>query len=71
MSIITLEGIVDHGQIRLQSDLRLPDNTKVYIVVPDLQIEGTANIYSPRLANQEDASEFQLEVIEEPADGGI
>ena len=35
MSVFTIEGIVNHGQIKLNGDVRLPDNTKVYVVVPD------------------------------------
>ncbi len=35
MSVMTIEGIVDRGQIRLRGNIQLPDNTKVYVVVPD------------------------------------
>jgi hypothetical protein len=34
MSILTLEGTVDHGQIRLPPNIRLPENTKVYLRRP-------------------------------------
>jgi hypothetical protein len=30
MSIVTIEGVVEDGQIRLKNDIHLPDNTKVY-----------------------------------------
>lgn len=39
MSAATFEGVVEQGQIRLNSDVRLPDGTKVYIVVPDIEIK--------------------------------
>jgi hypothetical protein len=68
MSIVTLEGIVEHGQIRLKSGVHLPDNTKVYVVVPGMQVEEIAHVVSPRLARPEQAADFKLEVVEEPAD---
>ena len=39
MSIATLEGVVEQGQIILKSNLHLPDKTKVYVVIPGLEIE--------------------------------
>lgn len=35
MSVVTFEGIVTHGQIQLKANLRLPENTRVYVVVPE------------------------------------
>jgi hypothetical protein len=64
MSILTLEGIVDHGQIRLAAHVRLPENAKVYVLVPDVQIEATARIESPRLLHPEQAADFTMEISE-------
>lgn len=63
--VIALEGVVDKGQIRLTTNVRLPDNTKVYVIVPDLHIEQGGHIYSPRLLHPEQAGDFKMEVIEE------
>ena len=63
MSVVTIEGVVEHGQIRLKSDLRLPDNTKVYVVVPGMQVQQIAHVASPRLAHPEQAADFKLEVV--------
>ena len=71
MSIITLEGIVDHGQIRLTTKVTLPDNTKVYVIVPDYQAPEHARIASPKLAHPEQVTDFKMEVIEEQADASI
>jgi hypothetical protein len=65
MSIVTLEGIVQEGQIRLKTDFHLPDKTKVYVVVPDIQVEEHAHIFSPRLANPEEAIDFKMQVTQE------
>jgi hypothetical protein len=39
MSVATFEGVVDRGQIKLPEDLQLPDQTKVFVVVPEYQSE--------------------------------
>jgi len=66
MQVITYEGIVENGQIRLKSGIRLPEKTKVYIVIPDLDPSKVIHIHSPRLAHPEQAADFKMEVIEEP-----
>ena len=71
MSIVTIEGVVEHGQIRLKSDIQLPDNTMVYVVVPGMQVQQIAHVASPRLAHPEQAADFKLEVVEEPADASV
>lgn len=69
MSVMTIEGVVDNGQIRLKTNIHLPDKIKVYVVVPDYQVERVAHIYSPRLAHPEQAADFTLEVGDEEGDG--
>ena len=71
MSVATFEGVVEQGRIRLESGVRLPENTKVYVVVPDIQIERSARMISPRLAHPEQAKEFELEVIDEAANARV
>ena len=71
MSIVTIEGVVEHGQIRLKSDVHLPDNTKVYVVVPGMQVQQVAYVISPRLAHPEQVNDFELEIVEEPADASV
>jgi hypothetical protein len=60
-----LEGVVEDGQIKLNPDVRLPDGTRVYLVIPDVELE-TNVIYlrSPRLARPEQATDFEMEVVE-------
>jgi hypothetical protein len=71
MGVATFEGVVEEGRIRLKTSVRLPDNTKVYVVVPAIQIERSAHIFSPRLAHPEQAADFELEVIQESPDASI
>jgi len=49
MGVLVYEGVIDQGHIRLRTDLRLPDNTKVYIIVPGDEIEQEAAVYSIRV----------------------
>ena len=65
MSAETFEGVVEQGQIKLNSDVCLPEGTKVFIVVPDIEIEETGvHLHSPRLARPEQAADFEMEVVE-------
>ncbi len=64
MSIMALEGLVEDGHIRLKTKLRLPNKTKVYVLVPDIQTEEHGRIFSPHLVNSDQAIDFEMEVIE-------
>ena len=37
MSVMTYQGTVENGQVRLAGDVRLPENARVYVVVPDVE----------------------------------
>ncbi len=71
MGVVTLEGIVEQGQIKLTSSIGLPEHTKVYIVVPEAEVERTVHLYTPRLAHSEAAADFTLEVIEAPSNANL
>ncbi len=71
MSVITLEGIVEKNQIRLKADVRLPERAKVYVIIPDVQIEQVARIVSPRLAHPDQKGDFTMEIVEESANAGL
>ena len=64
MSVVTLEGVVDRGQIRLKDDVNLPGRAKVYVIVPDLQVEQVAHLASPRLKHPEEAADFRMVTAE-------
>jgi len=65
MTVMTLEGVVENGQIRLLNAFNLPEKTHVYIIVPDIQINNKkVHIYSPRLVHPEQAKYFEPEVVE-------
>jgi len=64
MAITTYEGVVEKGKIRLKSGVKLPENVKVYVIVPDLQAQKkkTARVLTPRLTHRKQASDFKMKV---------
>jgi hypothetical protein len=71
MAILTIEGIVENGQIRLRDNVTLPEHTKVYVVIPDFETAPQAHVYSPRLVHPEQAADFAKQIIEVSADAEL
>lgn len=67
MSVVSFEGVVENGRIRLEEGVRLPENTKVYVLVPGLQVTPTAQLRSPHLTHPEQAADFAMEIVEPDA----
>jgi hypothetical protein len=70
MAIMTYEGIVENGRIRLADNVRLPDQARVYIIVPDTDVKRV-RIVSPRLVHREQARDFRKVVVEGQVDAGL
>ena len=46
MGFVTLEGVVKDGQIRLKSEISLPENARVYIILPETENNsGQASVH--------------------------
>ena len=71
MSTVTYEGIVQGGRIRLKGNVNLPENARVYVIVPDVDVERVARLATPHLVNREQAQDFKMEVAEESTDDGV
>ena len=71
MAILTVEGIVENGHIRLRDHVTLPEHTKVYVVIPDMEMAPQAHLYSPRLVHPEQAADFAKQVFEVSADAEL
>ena len=65
MKAVTYEATVEGGQIRLPDAVRLPDHTKVYVLVPGIQESLALRMHTPRLAHPEQARDFVKEVSTE------
>ena len=62
MQDTTIEGIVKNGQIVLSQDIKLPEMTKVYVVVP--KTVPPKRIMSPRLVDKSKLADFEREIID-------
>lgn len=71
MKVTTFEGVIENGQVRLPSDVRLPEKTRVYVVIPNLETANVAHVRSPRLVHPEQIGDFEKEVVQEIDDAGI
>jgi predicted DNA-binding antitoxin AbrB/MazE fold protein len=63
MQVTTIEGIVENGQIRLTEKIKLPEMTKVFVVIPNLE-RTSAQIMSPHLVDNDRIKDFEREIIE-------
>lgn len=61
----TYEGVIENGRVKLSGDVGIPENTRVYVLVPGSDSASIANIPSPRLANPAQQKEFEKRVIED------
>lgn len=71
MALLTVEGIVENGQIRLCEPIILPEHARVYVVVPDVASVPHAHIASPRMVHPEQAADFLKQVIEVVPDAAL
>ncbi len=71
MSVMTLEGVVEQGRIRLSPNIRLKDHTKVLVVGPDYGTEESRRIVSPRLVRAEQLVDFEMEISESTTDANV
>lgn len=64
MALTTYEGIVEKGRIRLKSNVHLPENAKVYVIVPETpeRQKKAVRVPTPRLTNRKQASDFKMKV---------
>ncbi len=71
MSVLTLEGIVESGRIRLMSSLRLPEKARVFVVIPEMSENPVAYVHTPHLRHPEQIIDFRLDITEDQPNAGI
>lgn len=64
MQVTAIEAIVKDGQIVLSEDIKLPEMTTVYVIVPKVEKNRTARIMSPRLVDKSRLADFKREIID-------
>jgi hypothetical protein len=67
----TFEGTVKNGKIQLPDNLSLPEDTKVYVLVPSVESDARPRLRSPRLADPQKIVDFQKQVIAGSSDAGV
>jgi hypothetical protein len=71
MKVTTYEATVRDGSIVLPEDANIPNDTRVYVVVPAVDDVERVRVMSPRLAHREDAADFTMKVVFEDEDARI
>lgn len=71
MQVTAYEGIIENGQIRLKTNVNLPEKTIVYVIIPGHETRRIAHVYSPRHMHPEQSPDFKKEIVEELPNAGI
>jgi hypothetical protein len=71
MKVTTYEATVENGQVKLPEAVRLPEHTRVFVVVPGVEEAPRHHLRSPHLVQPERAADLILEVTEEPRDASL
>jgi len=69
--LATYEGVVENGHVTLPPNVDIPEKTRVYVLVPDVETQKTLYIASPRLVHPEQAKDFEKQVIEDTTEAGV
>lgn len=64
MKVLTYEGVVERGEVKLPETVRLPEHAKVYIVIPGVEDLPPSMIRTPHLLRPEQAADFAMEIVE-------
>ena len=60
----TYEGIILNGQVRFSEKVKLPERSRVLVIVPEEDQPRSGHVYTPRLAQPEKVRDFAMEVEE-------
>lgn len=69
--LATYEGVIENGRVRLPPSASIPEKTRVYVLVPGGETHPAPYVASPRLADPEQAQDFEMQVIEDTTDAGV
>ena len=71
MNGTTYEAIVEDGCVVLPEHAHIPDNTRVYVVVPASNDAERVRMTSPRLVHREEVGGFTMQVEREADDARL
>jgi hypothetical protein len=58
----TYEATVQDGRVVLPEEAHIPDNTRVYVVVPEADDAHRIRMVTPRLVHRDEAADFTMQV---------
>jgi hypothetical protein len=67
----TYEATVQDGRVVLPEDADIPDNTRVYVVVPASDADERVRMMSPRLVHRNNLRDFTMQVEREGDDARV
>jgi hypothetical protein len=70
-NLATYEGVIENGQVKLPSNVGIPEKTRVYVLVPDTESPATQHVVSPHLANPGQVKDFDKQIIVETTDANV
>jgi hypothetical protein len=65
MSVTTYEVTVENGQIQLPEHIQLPENAKIYIVVPNVKTPKVAHVNTPHPVQPQQQVNFTQEILDD------
>jgi hypothetical protein len=71
MKEATYEATVRDGRVVLPEDAYIPDNTRVYVVVPASDADERVPMMSPRLVDRADVKDSTMQVEREGDDARL
>ena len=69
--LATYEGIMKNGRVKLPPGAQIPNETRVYVVVPELETIPLPYVASPKLANPEQAQDFEKRIVDDITDANV
>ena len=66
MPLTAVEGVVENGNIRLNENVLLPENARVFVIVTDAPLSKVPRIRSPHFVDPAQAAQFRKQVVELP-----
>lgn len=62
---------MENGRVKLPPEAAVPDRTRVYVIVPDVEAVPALFVPSPHLANPEQIKDFEKRIVDDITNAGV
>ena len=69
--LVTYEGFIENGRVRLSLNVGIPEKTRVYVLVPDAENLSGPRVASPHLVRPEQLKDFEKQIIDDETDANV